>query len=237
MKIFANNFALDLQIQDANHHFRFVRTPIREVAEQLARTTLMPHVLLYSDAEGEPLLNELVFTLHTRPDLGDRRITWNLLFETEEDRSGFYKSYRGLFKEVSAAGGLVLNPDEALLTILRNGAWDLPKGKVEKNESNEDAGTREVMEETGLNEVERLGLATTTFHIYLRKNRWEFKTTQWFWMKAESGMDLKPQTEEGITEIRWWPLEDLGQNIPKTFPQIMELMQKAIFEGPKLLQP
>src|SRR5665648_657317 len=58
--------------------------------------------------------------------------------------------FRSLFVEIPAAGGLVRNENGLFLFIRRLGVWDLPKGKIEKNETPELAAVREVEEECGL---------------------------------------------------------------------------------------
>ena len=52
-------------------------------------------------------------------------------------------------KLIEAAGGVVKNPADELLFILRLGKWDLPKGKIEKGEKIKEAALREVEEECG----------------------------------------------------------------------------------------
>ena len=42
------------------------------------------------------------------------------------------------FEFVQAAGGLVINPDLKVLFIFRMDKWDLPKGKVEDGEGDDD---------------------------------------------------------------------------------------------------
>ena len=44
-----------------------------------------------------------------------------------------------MFKVVEAAGGVVSNKNGEILFIRRMGKWDLPKGKIEKGESLEQA--------------------------------------------------------------------------------------------------
>jgi hypothetical protein len=58
------------------------------------------------------------------------------------------------YEQISAAGGIVRR-ENTILAIKRHGVWDLPKGKVEANESIADAAIREIEEETG---VTNLGL-------------------------------------------------------------------------------
>ena len=54
--------------------------------------------------------------------------------------------------QVQAAGGLVVRPDGRIAVIHRPryDDWSLPKGKLERRESFEEAAVREVLEETGL---------------------------------------------------------------------------------------
>jgi len=52
------------------------------------------------------------------------------------------------FKYVEAAGGVVRNSENRLLFIRRWNIWDLPKGKVNKNEDIETCALRETKEET-----------------------------------------------------------------------------------------
>ena len=55
---------------------------------------------------------------------------------------------------VFAGGGLVFNSKKEILFIRRNGKWDLPKGKVEKDETYQAAALRETKEETGVQDLE-----------------------------------------------------------------------------------
>jgi hypothetical protein len=58
------------------------------------------------------------------------------------------------FTFIRAAGGLIQNHDLNYLVINRLGQWDLPKGKIEKGESDELAARREIEEETGMEHSE-----------------------------------------------------------------------------------
>ena len=106
--------------------------------------------------------------------------------------------------EVVSAGGLVVNSENNFLWIKRNNHWDLPKGKVERGESIENAAMREVSEETGIENLEITGDLSTTYHTYDIDGVVHLKTTFWFSMKHKGG-DTKgtPQTIEGITEVKW----------------------------------
>ena len=69
-------------------------------------------------------------------------------------------------KIIKAGGGLVLNEKGELLMIYRRGKWDLPKGKLDEGETIEECAVREVMEETGVVNVERGELITIGHHEY-----------------------------------------------------------------------
>ena len=72
------------------------------------------------------------------------------------------------FTWVTAAGGLVKNDQDELLLIFRNGQWDLPKGKLEKNEKNKHTAIREVEEECGISKPKIInGLKKANVNTFL----------------------------------------------------------------------
>ena len=104
------------------------------------------------------------------------------------------------FKMVTAAGGLVLNPQKEILFIYRNGMWDLPKGMIEKGETQETTALREVAEECGIENLSIDQFLTTTYHYFYRNEKC-LKKTHWFLMHSNFEGVLQPQEEEGITEV------------------------------------
>src|SRR5690554_5740689 len=98
--------------------------------------------------------------------------------------------------KMEAAGGVVLRATdgrEEVLLILRNGIWDLPKGKREAGESVPECAIREVSEETGIREVTLAGFIGETYHTYLLNDLKIDKKTYWYGMEAAGGYVLKPQ--------------------------------------------
>ena len=103
------------------------------------------------------------------------------------------------FKVIKAAGGLVVNNFEEILFIFRGNRWDLPKGRIEKNESIESAAIREVEEECGIKELILKNHLITTYHLFTQNNKNKLKITDWFLMRSNYQVKLTPQVEEGIT--------------------------------------
>ena len=104
---------------------------------------------------------------------------------------------------IVAAGGLVKNKKGKVLFIFREGKWDLPKGKLDKGESMEDAAVREVEEETGVQNLKVTRYLQTTYHIFKRNGRFKLKKVIWFEMYSNYSGDLVPQLGEGITKVKW----------------------------------
>ena len=141
-----------------------------------------------------------------------------------EDLDELFANFRSLFQPINAAGGIVRDRNNRILFIFRNGKWDLPKGKVEKGESIEQAAVREVEEECGVHGLRIIGQAVRTFHIFNRKDRWFFKTTYWFEMSYIGTEELVPQQEEGIERAEWIEASDLNKVRADTWRNILELI-------------
>ena len=58
----------------------------------------------------------------------------NIVF-ISDNVSSLFISFKKHFKNITAAGGLVLNEKNQILMIFRRSKWDLPKGKIEKDET------------------------------------------------------------------------------------------------------
>lgn len=114
-----------------------------------------------------------------------------------------FEDVKTCFQFVEAAGGLVKNDEQAFLFIKRFTIWDLPKGKMKKGESPKDAARREVSEETGVTKLSIVDELPSTYHIYPHKGTFVLKKTHWFSMFTSGPSQLKPQQEEGITDVEW----------------------------------
>ncbi len=112
-----------------------------------------------------------------------------------------FDAFRKYFTEVPAAGGIIRKGDKFLL-MKRRGFWDLPKGKIDPGETEEDAAVREVKEECGV-VVRILRYITTSWHIYTANGQLMLKPTTWFEMICLDDSTMQPETREQITELRW----------------------------------
>jgi len=148
----------------------------------------------------------------------------NLFCVVCKDAKAFLKTVKKSVQLIEAAGGLVKNDDGEYLFIYRNGKWDLPKGKIEKEEKVKAAAVREVEEECGI-KVSGLGeKICKTYHVYMNKGILVLKKTHWFNMQCTGVFKLKPQVEEGITDARWFKKEHVEPIIANTFPSIMDVL-------------
>ncbi|WP_299590456.1 NUDIX domain-containing protein [Mucilaginibacter sp.] len=151
-----------------------------------------------------------------------------------DDAKAFLKAVSKSIWLIKAAGGLVKNEYNEYLFIYRNDKWDLPKGKIEKQEGTKEAAVREVEEECGIKVSKLDEMICKTYHSYILKGEVVLKKTYWFNMRCKGQNNLKPQREEGITDVRWFKKEDISPIVENTFPSIMDvLVKEKLVEGIK----
>jgi 8-oxo-dGTP pyrophosphatase MutT (NUDIX family) len=111
--------------------------------------------------------------------------------------------------EEFSAGGVVVRDGEVVVIVPvkrgPNGArvLGLPKGHPDGDETPEQAATREVREETGL-DAELLGKLGDVSYVYERKGKPAPKRVTFFLFEYRSG-DVADHDDE-IEEARWMPL-------------------------------
>ncbi len=145
-----------------------------------------------------------------------------------KDVSQAFKSLKKNFYYIEAAGGFIENKQRYLF-IHRHDKWDLPKGKLEKNETPELAAVRECEEECGIKNLEIIKPLNSTFHIYKYKDGYALKQSYWFYMTSNYNETLKPQIEESIDKVEWFRLKEIQSEILKdTYFTIADVVKEAL---------
>ena len=129
---------------------------------------------------------------------------------------------------VIAGGGLVTNDKDETLFIFRNGKWDIPKGKLDPNESVAQCAIREVEEETGANGLSITRELPSTYHTYVQNGVPILKRTYWYEMSIKGEQELVPQEEEGITQIDWIPINDFLNGDYETYVSIRTFLETTL---------
>jgi 8-oxo-(d)GTP phosphatase len=111
------------------------------------------------------------------------------------------KVVKSQFKIVEAAGGLVSKGDQILL-MYRLKKWDLPKGKLDKDERPKQAALREVEEECNI-KIKLDNKICSTWHTYTQNGNKILKKTKWYAMTCLDDTKMKPQAEENIEQLLW----------------------------------
>jgi len=127
----------------------------------------------------------------------------------------------------NTSGGIVLC-NKKLLFIYKRGIWDLPKGKIELNDTIESTAVREIPEETGLKESDLTVISKLPKTKYYKTVHGEaiLKKNYWFIINY-TGNPLKklvPDQNEGITECKWVDFENLDSILANTHARISYLI-------------
>jgi 8-oxo-dGTP pyrophosphatase MutT (NUDIX family) len=186
------------------------------------------HAEVYEKLEAETFDLKIIYTwILAHPK--------NLFYIQCSDAKIFMKSVIKSITLIEAAGGLVKNPAGRYLFIYRNDKWDLPKGKIEKDEKVKEAAVREVEEECGIKVSKLKEKICKTYHVYINRGEVVLKKTHWFKMDSKGKDKLKPQKEEGITDVRWFEKEHIEPIIDNTFPSILDVLHKEKLATNKLM--
>lgn len=159
--------------------------------------------------------------------LADKEQTDTFVHEVGEN--AVVEALKTTFRMAPAAGGIVVK-DGKIVSIVRNGIPDLPKGHIEKGESSENAALREVTEETGIGNLQIVKALPSSWHCYQVGEEWRLKRTYWYLMESRETIQPKPQTEEGITEIKLIGNEDIEAFLKGTFRSISEILGKDLHQ-------
>ena len=130
--------------------------------------------------------------------------------------------------EFSAGGVVVRDGNVAVIVPVKRGPQNdrvlgLPKGHPDGKESAEEAATREVREETGI-DAELVSKLGEVRYWYQRKGRRIFKRVAFYLFEYRSG-DLADHDSE-VEEARWIPLEEASRTL--TYAGEREMVARAI---------
>jgi len=179
--------------------------------------------VVFVDELSTPAIKSMVHEI--KKDNFHAGILWNS--DLEKLKQAFFKH----FTVIEAAGGIVQNDDKDLLFIFRRGKWDLPKGKMEKNETAEIAAAREIEEETGVTNLTLKKKIGDTFHIYDEFGKHFLKISHWYYFNCPSKQELQPQTIEDISEVKWFKTKDIRKPVANTYATIKDILQ-SFFDTP-----
>jgi 8-oxo-dGTP pyrophosphatase MutT (NUDIX family) len=178
-----------------------------------------------SEGNGEPFilsreLQSIEFDLVPRiVDFPENEVVFIGCDVVEEEMDRLFAGH----EMITAAGGIVERKGEFLF-IERNGKWDLPKGKVEVNETVEDAATREIEEECGIQGLEWKSFICVTYHTYVFKEKQVLKKTIWFAFDYASLENGCPQLEEGISAVNWLKESEMEVVRRNTYASILDVL-------------
>ncbi|HEX3008702.1 MAG TPA: NUDIX domain-containing protein [Bacteroidales bacterium] len=150
------------------------------------------------------------------------------LYILNKDTDAVMDEIKSFYTIVEAAGGLVKRPDDKFLGIYRNGVWDLPKGKVEKGEFYKQTALREVQEECGLKNIAVGKHMLDTFHTYKLKGDRILKRTIWYEMHLKLEETPVLQSEEGITDYKWFDSGNIGEALKNTYESLRDVYKHYI---------
>ena len=192
--------------------------------------------LIFPKIEGDTLKLDAT---HQESDRYDAELLCNFLPEWLDDsdpgdtfihevgENAVALALKETFKMAPAAGGIVV-ADGKFVSIVRHGIPDLPKGHIEPGETPEVAAIREVEEETGIASIKIVKDLPSTWHCYLEHGQWTLKRTYWYLMSTNETIQAKPQTEEGITEIKLIGNEEVEDFLKNTFRSISEILAQEL---------
>ena len=145
-----------------------------------------------------------------------------------EDPQALLKAFKKKLVPVVAAGGMVHTGKNEILLIYRRGKWDLPKGKLDTGEDLAACAEREIMEETGILEIQMEKPLLVTYHTYHEYGKHILKESHWYLFKAEKQQSLRPQLEEDIDKCEWVTIQSLSSYMENTHASILDVVNLGV---------
>lgn len=225
MKIFINDKPLDILTPKELTDDRTFECIYENPADLPASVDFHDDVLITNPSKD--LIIKLLYLLRTR-----KLKNLDSVVLLTQDKDILTKFIKSRFTIIKAAGGVVTKGDKVLF-IHRLGKWDLPKGKFEKGESPEECAVREVEEECGI-EVRLGNEICKTWHTYTHNRKSILKKTFWYAMDNMDDKGMKPQTEEGIEDIKWLSHHEAKVALVNSYPSMRYLYKRFLKMVPKV---
>lgn len=194
-----------------------------------------PVIIVGKPADAKGFLNlevSLVDSLHALKSVYQRFAAQpghpGMVLYNNGNVAALFDDFQSLFKNMDAAGGMVRNERREWLFIYRFGYWDLPKGKIEKNETPAEAALREVSEETGINGQSILNSLPNSYHIYTYKNKEILKCTYWYSMTYSGNETPTPQLEESIEQAVWLDEAGVKEKLPEMYVSLRQMVTENL---------
>ena len=217
MKIFINDIPVYLISPEELKEAAFYGVVLDSKFQKITTRVFIDDVLI---THATPVQVEELFQLMTLKAL-KKVDSITISSKHKKDLTQYIKTK---FKVIRAAGGVVDKEGKTLL-IHRNGLWDLPKGKLEKNEDIRSCALREVEEETGVKVVAQEKICHT-WHTYTRNKKYILKKTYWYQMVCLDDMQIGPQISEGIDDVKWMTLSQVRASLYDSYRTIRVVMQE-----------
>ncbi len=188
------------------------------------------HVTIPDDCKVYQVKNTIEI-IRLKPALFSESAAKTIFLTANCHTEELFEWFKDAFNIIDAAGGLVENSLGQFLLIFRRGKWDLPKGKLDEDESHEQAAVREVFEETGIMPDYVRSFLGNTYHLYTYKGDIVLKLNYWYHMEVEGIPTGKPQIEEDIEMISWFYPEQLHEPLLNCHSSLVSLIKDVMRIG------
>ncbi|MAJ51533.1 MAG: hypothetical protein CMB82_07965 [Flammeovirgaceae bacterium] len=217
MKIFINDIPVFLLGSEELEEDAFYAVVLDSKFQKITTRAFIDDVLIIN---ATPIQVEELFQLMT--DKALKKV--DSITISSNNKKDLTRYIKIKFRVIRAAGGVVDKEGKNLL-IYRNGLWDLPKGKLEKDEDIRSCALREVEEETGVKVVVKEKICHT-WHTYTKNKKYILKKTYWYQMECLDDLQMRPQIEEGIDDVKWMSLSQVRASLYDSYRTIRVVMQE-----------
>ena len=107
------------------------------------------------------------------------------------------------------------------------GHWSFPKGHPQMGESEQETATRELKEETGIDDIHLLNNQSFFEKYSFEKNNFKYNKSNKYFLGIVSSMNASTPDnfKNEIPELKWATYEEAKKII--TFPEAREILKKA----------